>query len=163
MRLSLIYILNQFSFFSGVFPITVPPCKGTHGDRVVGDNTRSRHNLRHFSYYATSPAWQLRNRTPRILVLFVKSDARFARRRCGSCSVFEVARNVNKHTLNNFWIRRRLPQLFIIYCQFLIFDGSFCSLFPSRLPLWLFCLTLLFVLFIMFKHLYIYMCAQNTK
>ena len=30
---------------------------------------RSRHNLRHFSYYATSPAWQLRNRTPRILVL----------------------------------------------------------------------------------------------
>ena len=34
--------------------ITVPPCKGTHGDRVAGDNTRSRHNQRHFSYYATS-------------------------------------------------------------------------------------------------------------
>ena len=49
--------------------ITVPPCNGTHGDRVAGDNTRSRHNLRHFPYYATSPVWQLRNRTPRILVL----------------------------------------------------------------------------------------------
>ena len=60
--------------------IAVPPCKGTHGNRVAGDNTRSRHNLRHFSYYATSPAWQLRNRTPRILVLFVKSDARCGRR-----------------------------------------------------------------------------------
>ena len=85
MRLSLIYILNQFSFFSGVFPITVPPCKGTHGDRIAGDNStrltqgvtiaipslrslRSRHNQRHFPYYATSSAWQLRNRTPRILV-----------------------------------------------------------------------------------------------
>ena len=32
-----------------------------------------------------------------------------------------------------------------------------------QMPLLLFCLTHLFVLFIMFKHLYIYMCAQNTK
>ena len=34
--------------------IPVPPCKGTHGDRVAGDNTRSRHNLRQFSHCATS-------------------------------------------------------------------------------------------------------------
>ena len=59
----------QLPLSSGVFPITVPPCKETHGDRVAGDNTRSRHNYRHSPYYATSPAWQLRNRTPRILVL----------------------------------------------------------------------------------------------
>ena len=63
----------NFSLSSGVCPITVPPCKGTHGDRVAGDNStrltqsvtiaipslrslRSRHNQRHFSYCATSPA-----------------------------------------------------------------------------------------------------------
>ena len=62
------------------FPYHRSPFQGTHGDRVAGDNTRSRHNLRHFPYYATSPAWQLRNRTPRILVLYVKSDARYGRR-----------------------------------------------------------------------------------
>ena len=28
--------------------------QGTHGDRAAGDNTRSRHNQRHFSYCATS-------------------------------------------------------------------------------------------------------------
>ena len=74
----------QISLFLRCFPYHRSPLQGTHGDRVAGDNTRSRHNLRHFSYCATSPAWQLRNRTPRILVLFVKSDARFGRRRCGS-------------------------------------------------------------------------------
>ena len=69
-----------------VAPISPLPFKGTHGDRIAGDNStrltqsvtiaipslrslRSRHNFRHFSYYATSPAWQLRNRTPRMLVL----------------------------------------------------------------------------------------------
>ncbi len=78
-----LYVLNpkcNFPLSSGVFPIAVPPCKGTHGNRVAGENTRSRHNLRHFSYYATSPVWQLRNRTPHILVLYVKSDARYGRR-----------------------------------------------------------------------------------
>ena len=30
------------------------PLQGTHGDRVAGDNTRSRHNLRQFSHCATS-------------------------------------------------------------------------------------------------------------
>ena len=70
----------QLSPFLMCFPYHRSPLQGTHGDRVAGDNTRSRHNQRHFSYYATSPAWQLRNRTPRILVLFVKSDARYGRR-----------------------------------------------------------------------------------
>ena len=92
----------NFPLSSGVFPITVPPCKGTHGDRVAGDNTRSRHNLRHFSYCATSPAWQLRNRTPRILVLSVKSDARCGRRRCGSKSVFKLVAKVFRTRLHAF-------------------------------------------------------------
>ena len=67
---------------------------------------RSRHNLRQFASCATSPAWQLRNRTPRVLVLYVKSDARFTRRRCGSCSVFEYAHSVNKCAPNKHspWI-----------------------------------------------------------
>ena len=33
----------NFPLSSGVFPITVPPCKGTHGDRVAGDNTQHSH------------------------------------------------------------------------------------------------------------------------
>ncbi len=94
----------QLSPFLRCFPYHRSPFQGTHGDRVAGDNTRSRHNQRHFSYYATSPAWQLRNRRPRILVLFVKSDARFARRRCGSCSVFEVAHTVYKYAPNRLLV-----------------------------------------------------------
>ena len=90
-------IYNRFFviYFNAIFPFPqvfslspfpLASCKGTHGDCVAGGNStrltqgvtiaipslrslRSRHNLRHFSYYATSPAWQLRNRTPRILVL----------------------------------------------------------------------------------------------
>ena len=58
----------QLSPFLRCFPYHRSPFQGTHGDRIAGDNTRSRHNFRHFSYYATSPAWQLRNKTPRILV-----------------------------------------------------------------------------------------------
>ena len=60
--------------------ITVPPCKGTHGDRVAGDNTRSRHNLRHFSYCATSPAWRLAQHNATHSRTTVKSDARYGRR-----------------------------------------------------------------------------------
>ena len=93
--------------FLRCFPYHRSPLQGTHGDRVAGDNTRSRHNLRHFSCYATSPAWQLRNRMPRILVLSFKSDARFARRRCGSCYVFEVAQSDNKYAPNKFSFRAR--------------------------------------------------------
>ena len=55
-----------------------------------------------------------------------------------------------------------MPQLFIIHYSLLILvtDG-FCSLLIAAiLPLLLFCLTHLFVLFIMFKHLYIFIYAQ---
>ena len=103
----------QVSPFLRCFPYHRSPFQGTHGDRVAGDNTRSRHNLRHFSYYATSPAWQLRNRTPRILVLSVKSDARFARRRCGSCPVFEVTHYVYKCALNKFSFRAQIKNFVI--------------------------------------------------
>ena len=48
---------------------------------------------------------RLRNNMAQSLVLFVKSDARFARRRCGSCSVFEVAKSVNQYALNKFPFR----------------------------------------------------------
>ena len=84
--------LNATFPFPQVFslsPFPLASCKGTHGDRVAGDNTRSRHNLRHFPYYVTRS--QAKETTLACsLVLNVKSDARFARRRCGSCSVFEV-------------------------------------------------------------------------
>ena len=43
---------------------------------------------------------RLRNNMAQSLVLVVKSDARFARRRCGSCSVFEVAHSVYKYAPN---------------------------------------------------------------
>ena len=36
----------------------------------------------------------------RSLVLYVKLGVRFSRRRCGSCSVFEVAHTVYKHAMN---------------------------------------------------------------
>ena len=86
----------NFPLSSGVFPITVPPCKGTHGDRVAGDNTRSRHNLRHFSYCATSlcaPATQQHGAvacTLRQVRRSIRSPP------CGSNSVFEVAQSVYK-------------------------------------------------------------------
>ena len=80
----------QLSPFLRCFPYHRSPFQGTHGDRVAGDNTRSRHNLRHFSYCATSPAWQLRNGTPRILVLSAKSDARFARRLAAPIPSFKL-------------------------------------------------------------------------
>ena len=93
---SAFYTLMQLSPFLRCFPYCRSPLKGNPRQPRSGGqldaidfvtisipslrSLRSRHNLHHFSYYATSPAWQLRNKTPRILVLFVKSDTRFARR-----------------------------------------------------------------------------------
>ena len=57
---------------------------------------------------------QLRNNMAQSLVLFVKLGVRFARRRCGSCSVFEVTHSVTKCARTGFRIRLRLPQLLII-------------------------------------------------
>ena len=45
---------------------------------------------------------QLRNNTAQSLVLFVKLGVRFSRRRCGSCSVFEIAHSVYKNATNEF-------------------------------------------------------------
>ena len=42
---------------------------------VRGGDSRHSHRLGQSSHYATSPAWRLRNRMPRILVLFVKLGA----------------------------------------------------------------------------------------
>ena len=113
---SAFYTLMQLSPFLRCFPYCRSPLQGNPRQPRSGGqldaidfvtiaipslrSLRSRHNLHHFSYYATSPAWQLRNKTPRILVLYVKSDARFARRRCGSCHVFETAQSVNKYAPN---------------------------------------------------------------
>ena len=80
--------------------ITVPPCKGTHGDRVAGDNTRSRHNQRHFSHCATSlcaPAPQQHGAvacTLRQVRRSIRSPP------CGSKSVFEVTHSVYKYAPN---------------------------------------------------------------
>ena len=95
---------------SRVFPITVPPLRdleGTHGDRVAGDNTQHSHRLLSFSFYVT------RSRTKRIqtrpLTCTIRQARRsLSRRRCGSCSVFEVAHCVYKNALNKFsFIRLR--------------------------------------------------------
>ena len=104
----------NFPLSSGVFPITVPPCKGTHGDRVAGDNTRSRHNLCHFSHYATTlcaPAPQQHGAVARTTVLL---GVRFARRRCGSCSVLEVAHTVYKYAPNKFSFRAQSKNFIIM-------------------------------------------------
>ena len=87
---------------SCVFPITVPPLRdleGPHGDRVAGDNTQHSHRLLSFSFYVT------RLRTKRIqtrpLTCTVRQARRsLSRRRCGSCSVFEIAHTVYKYTFN---------------------------------------------------------------
>ena len=65
---------------------------------------------------------RLRNNMAQSLVLFVKLGVRFARRRCGSCSVFEVTHSVNKCARTGFRIRLRLPQLLIINYSLLIIN-----------------------------------------
>ena len=73
-------LVHRTGCFTRRAHIAVPPQEGTHGDRVAGDNTRCSHRKVSFTYYATSPAWRLRNRIPRILVLSVKLGARYGRR-----------------------------------------------------------------------------------
>ena len=70
--------------------ITVPPCKGTHGDRVAGDNTRSRHNLRHFSYCATSLCAPATQQQGAVACTLVKSDARYGRRLAAPIPSFKL-------------------------------------------------------------------------
>ena len=90
------------SSFLTCFPYHRSPSaclEGTHGDRVAGDNTQHSHRLLSFSFYVT------RSRTKRIQsrpLTYTLRQARrsLSRRRCGSCSVFEVAHSVYKNALN---------------------------------------------------------------
>ena len=90
------------------------PLQGTHGDRVAGDNTRSRHNLRHFSYCATSlcaPATQQHGAvacTLRQVRRSIRSPP------CGSCSVFEVTHSVYKYAPNKFSFRAQSKNFVIL-------------------------------------------------
>ena len=94
--------LNAMSPFLTCFPYHRSPSaclEGTHGDRVAGDNTQHSHRLLSFSFYAT------RSRTKRIQTrpltcTFRQARRSLSRRRCGSCSVFEVAHTVYKHAMN---------------------------------------------------------------
>ena len=82
--------------------ITVPPLRdleGTHGDRVAGDNTQRSHRLLSFSFYVTRSRTK-KTKLVRSLVLFRQARRSLSRRRCCSCSVFEVAHTVYKYALN---------------------------------------------------------------
>ena len=50
---------------------------------------RCSHRKVSFTYYATSPAWRLRNRMPRILVQLIELRRSLFSPPCGSCSVCE--------------------------------------------------------------------------
>ena len=63
--------------------------RATNGRRAFGNTNRLKAVPLRF-------VRQLRNNTAQSLVLFVKLGAPLARRRCGSCSVFEVAHSVYK-------------------------------------------------------------------
>ena len=90
----------KFPLSSGVFPITVPPYKGTHGARIAGDNTQHSHRKVPFTHYATTlcaPATQQHGAVARTY-----RQARRSMRSppCGSNSVFEVAHSVYKYATN---------------------------------------------------------------
>ena len=117
--------------------ITVPPCREPTVTAWRGDNStrltqsvtiaipslrslRSRHNHRHFSYYATSLCvsatqqhgavartahTRAHTRQKQANLCVTQARRLFARRRCGSCSVFEVAHSVNKCAPNMFSFR----------------------------------------------------------
>ena len=89
--------------------------EGTHGDRVAGDNTNAIDFVTIASSLCATSSTRIdcyrslfmslvrgrkESKLVRSLVLHIKLGVRLARRRCGSCSVFEVAHSVNKHALN---------------------------------------------------------------
>ena len=93
-----VFDFNATFPFPQVFSLSpFPPYKGTHGDRVAGGTTLSTRIDRCLSLIMP-PRFlrRLRNNTAQSLVLIVKLGVRFARRRCGSCSVFEVTHSVYK-------------------------------------------------------------------
>ena len=70
------------------------------------------------------------NNTAQSLVLFVKLGVRFARRRCGSCSVFEVAQSVNKYAPNKF-LDKAPPSAIINYSLLIINLTAVATPVPS--------------------------------
>ena len=73
--------------------------EGTHGDRVAGDTLSTRIDCYH-SLLMPLVRGRKESKLVRSLVLHIKLGVRLARRRCGSCSVFEVAHTVYKNALN---------------------------------------------------------------
>ena len=65
---------------------------------------------------------RLRNNMAQSLVLFVKLGVRFARRRCGSCSVFEIAQPVYKYAPNG--LSDKAPPSIIINYSLLIINSD---------------------------------------
>ena len=73
--------------------------QATNGGRAVGNTNRLKAVPLRF-------VRQLRTQTAQSLVLSVKLDARYGRRRCGSDSVFENTHSVNKYALIKFSFSR---------------------------------------------------------
>ena len=87
----------QLPLSSDVFPITVPPCREPTVTAWRGTTLSTRIDKCRSLIMPPRFVRQLRNNMAQSLVLFVKLGVRFARRRCGSCHVFETAQSVNKH------------------------------------------------------------------
>ena len=123
---------NYNSPFLMCFPYHRSPSaclEGTHGDRVAGDNANAIDFVTiASSLRATSSAridcyrplfmslvrGRKESKLVRSLVLHIKLGVRLARRRCGSCSVFEVAHTVYKNALmsedsSSTRVERRVP------------------------------------------------------
>ena len=103
--------------------------EGTHGDRVAGDNAnaidfvtiasslRATSSTRidcYRSLFMSLVRGRKESKLVRSLVLHIKLGVRLARRRCGSCSVFEVAHTVYKNALmsedsSSTRVERRVP------------------------------------------------------
>ena len=105
--------------------------EGTHGDRVAGDNanaidfvtiasslcaTSSTRIDCYRSLFMSLVRGRKESKLVRSLVLHIKLGVRLARRRCGSCSAFEVAHSVNKHALNECFVRP-LQEFFGVYSK----------------------------------------------
>ena len=110
--------LNTISPFLKCFPYHRSPSaclEGTHGDRVAGDNANAIDFVTIASSLCATSSTRIdcyrplfmslvrgrkESKLVRSLVLHIKLGVRLARRRCGSCSVFEVAHTVYKHAMN---------------------------------------------------------------
>ena len=85
--------------------ITVPPLREPTVTARRGTTLSTRINKCRALIMPPRFVRRLRNNMAQSLVLFVKLGVRFARRRCGSCSVFEVAHSFYKCAPNMFSFR----------------------------------------------------------